>query len=41
MKEEEKNLEGGRCSRGGDGRLGFVEKDRAKIWKEHTEKITN
>ena len=27
--------------RGGDGRLGFIEEDRAKIWKEHMEKIMN
>ena len=27
--------------RGGDGRLGFSEEDRAKIWKEHMEKIMN
>ena len=24
-----------------DGRLGFTEEDRAKIWKEHMEKIMN
>ena len=34
-------MEGGRCLRGGDGRLGFVEEDRANIWKEHVEKIMN
>ena len=27
--------------RGRDGRLGFIEEDRAKIWKEHMEKIIN
>ena len=27
--------------RGKDGRLGFIEEDRAKIWKEHMEKIMN
>ena len=32
---------GGRCLRGGDGRLGFIEEDRAKIWKEHMKKIMN
>ena len=41
MKKEEKDMEGGRCLRGGDGRLGFIEEDRAKIWKEHLEKIMN
>ena len=34
-KKKGKNLEGGRCLRGRDGRLGFIDKDRAKIWKEH------
>ena len=32
MKKEGKDVEGGRCLRGGDGRLGFIEEDRAKIW---------
>ena len=36
MKKEGKNVEGGR-----DGRLGFIEEDRAKIWKEHMEKTMN
>ena len=40
MKKEGKDVEGGRCLRGGDGRLGFI-KDRAKIWKEPMEKIMN
>ena len=34
-------MEGGRCLRGGDGRLDFIEKHRAKIWKENMEKIMN
>ena len=34
-------MEGGRCLRGRDGRLGVIEEDRAKIWKEHLEKIMN
>ena len=38
---KELDVEGGRCLRGGDGRLGFIEEDRAKIWKEHMEKIMN
>ena len=38
-KKEGKQLEGGRCLR--DGRLGFTEEDRGKIWKEHMEKIMN
>ena len=31
IKKEGKNVEGGRCLRGRDGRLGFIEKARAKI----------
>ena len=31
MKKEGKNMEGGRCLRGRDGCLGFIEEDRAKI----------
>ena len=34
-------MEGGRCLRGGNGRFGFIEENRAKIWKEHMEKIMN
>ena len=34
-------MERERCLRGRDGRLGFIEEDRAKIWKEHMEKIMN
>ena len=41
MKKEGKDVEGGRCLRRGSGRLGFIEKDRAKIWKELMEKIMN
>ena len=41
MKKEGKNVEGGRCLRREDGRLGFIEEDRAKIWKQHMEKIMN
>ena len=33
MKKEGKDVEGGRCLRGRNGRLSFIE-DRAKIWKE-------
>ena len=31
----------GRSLRGSDRRLGFIEEDRAKLWKKHTEKIIN
>ena len=37
MKKEGKDVEGGRCLKGGDGWLGFIQKDRAKFgrntWK--------
>ena len=41
MKKKGKDVEGERCLRGGSGRLGFIEEDRAKNWKEHMEKIMN
>ena len=41
MKKDGKDVEGGRCMRGSDGRLNFSEKDRGKIWKEHMEIIVN
>ena len=34
-------MEGGRCLRGRDGRLGFIEEDRAKFWKDYMKKIMN
>ena len=40
IKKEGKDLEEERCLRGRDG-LGFIEEDRAKIWKEHMEMIRN
>ena len=33
--------EGGRCLNGRNGWLGFIEEDRAKICKEHIERIMN
>ena len=41
LKKEGKDVERGRCLRGRNGRLDFIEEDRAKIWKEHMEKIMN
>ena len=41
MKKDEKDVEGGRCMRGSDGRLSFSEKDRGRVWKEHKERIMN
>ena len=39
MKKKGKDVEPERCLIGRDRRLGFIEKDKAKIWKEHMEKI--
>ena len=41
MYKKGKNVERERCSKGSDGQLGFIEKNRAKNWKEHMEKIMN
>ena len=41
MKKEGKDVEGGRCLRGGDGQFDFIEEDMAKFWKKHMAKITN
>ena len=35
MKWDGKHVEEGRCLRGGDGQLSFIEEDKAKIWKKH------
>ena len=41
MKTEGKNLNRGRCLRGRNGQLGFIEEDRAKIRKKRMEEIMN
>ena len=41
MKKDGNDIEGGRCMRGKDGRLGFSEKDRKRIWNNHMEEIMN
>ena len=41
MKKDGKDVEGGRCMRGSDGRLNFSEKDRGRVWKEHMDQIMN
>ena len=40
-KKEGKGVDGGRCLKGRNGGLGFIEEDKAKMWKEHMEKIVN
>ena len=41
MKNDGKDIEGGKCIRGKDGRLGFSKKDRKRIWKNYMEEIMN
>ena len=42
IKSDGKDIEGGRCMRGKDKRLGFSsQKDRKRIWKDHMEEIMN
>ena len=39
MKKDGKHIEGGTCIKGKDRKLGFNEKDRTRIWKNHMEEI--
>ena len=39
MKKDGKDIDGGRCTRGKDGKLGFSKKDRKGIWRNHMEKM--
>ena len=41
MKNDGKDIEGGRCMKGKDRRLGFSEKDRKRIWKNLMENKEN
>ena len=41
MKKDGKDIEGGRCMKGKNGKLDFNEKDRKRIWKNHMEEIVN
>ena len=41
LKTDSKKVEGGRCSRGSDGKLCFSEKERGKVWKDYKERIMN
>ena len=41
LKTDSKEVEGGRCMRGSDGKLYLCEKRRGKVWKVYIEKITN
>ena len=39
MKKDGKDIEGGRCMRGKDGRLGLSKKERKRTWKNHMKEI--
>ena len=41
MKRDGKDVEGGKWIKDRDGRIGFSQEDRCKIWKEHMERIMN
>ena len=41
LKKDGRDVAGGRCMRGSDGKLNFSERHRASVWKEHMEKIMN
>ena len=41
LKTDSKEVEGGRCMRGSDGKLYFSEKERCKVWKDYMEWIMN
>ena len=41
MKKEGKDVEGGRCMRGKDGRLYFSERHIGNVWKDHMGEIMN
>ena len=38
---DSKEVEGGRCMSGSDGKLCFSEKERCKVWKDYVERIVN
>ena len=41
LKTGSKEIEGGRCMRGSDRKLLFIEKQRGKIFKDYMERIMN
>ena len=41
LKTDSKEVEGGRCMRGSDGKLCFSEEDSNKFWKDYIEWIIN
>ena len=41
LRTDNKEVKGGRCMRGSDGKLCFSEKEGGKVWKEYIEGIMN
>ena len=41
LKTDSKEVEGGRCMRGSDGKLSLSEKERGKVWKDYMERNMN
>ena len=41
LKTGSREVEGGRCMRGSDGKLCFSEKERGNVWKDYMERIMN
>ena len=41
QKTDSKEVEGGSCMRGSDGKLCFNEKEKGKVWKDYMERIMN
>ena len=39
LKTDSKEVEGGRCMRGSDGKLCFSDKERGKVWKDYIEMV--
>ena len=41
LKIDSKEVEGGKCMRGSDGKLCFIVMEIGKVWKDYTDKIVN
>ena len=41
LETDSKEVEGGRCLKGSDGKLCCSEKERGKVWKDYMERIMN
>ena len=41
LKTDSKQVQGGRCVRGSDGKQCFSENERSKVWKDYMERIMN